>query len=67
VNVVRTRLSTSGIADIAEKLDAGERLSFEERVRLFHCPDLQLVGSLANRERETPPGAPTYSNFNIRL
>ena len=46
------RLASAGIADIAAKLDTGERLSFEDGVRLFGCPDLQLVGALANRERE---------------
>src|SRR5690349_15805556 len=60
-------LRTSGLADIAEKLEAGVRLSFEDGVRLFRCPDLQLIGSLANRERERRHGGRTYYNFNIRL
>jgi aminodeoxyfutalosine synthase len=60
-------LRTSGLADIADKLDAGVRLSFEDGVRLFACPDLQLVGALANREREKRHGARTFYNFNIRL
>src|SRR5687768_4706358 len=64
---VQTRLAAANIADIAEKLEAGERLSFEDGVRLFKCPDLLLVGSLANREREKRHGARTYYNFNIRL
>ena len=40
------------IADIAEKLESGERLSLEDGVRLFEHPDLLEVGSLANRQRE---------------
>ena len=62
-----TRIHTAGLADIAEKLAAGQRLSFEEGVRLFECPDLLAVGGLANRERERRHGKLTYYNFNIRL
>lgn len=62
-----TRTHTAGIADIAEKLEAGQRLSFEDGVRLFECPDLLAVGGLANRERERRHGKLTYYNFNIRL
>ena len=61
------RLASAGIADIAAKLDTGERLSFEDGVRLFNCPDTLALGWLANREREKRHGARTYYNFNIRL
>jgi len=64
---VRARVTAAGIGDIADKLDAGVRLSFEEGVRLFDCPDLLALGWLANREREKRHGARTYYNFNIRL
>ena len=64
---MNSRLATAGIADIADKLDAGTRLSFEDGVRLFECPDLLAVGRLANREREARYGGRTYYNFNIRL
>jgi aminodeoxyfutalosine synthase len=61
------RVAAAGLADIADKLEAGERLSFEDGVRLFECPDLLALGWLANREREKRHGARTYYNFNIRL
>src|SRR5687767_6738023 len=61
------RIERAGLADIAERADAGERLSFDDGVRLFTCPDLLALGSLANRERERRHGARTYYNFNIRL
>ena len=61
------RVAAAGIGDIADKLDAGVRLSFEDGVRLFECPDLLAVGWLANRERERRHGGRTYYNFNIRL
>ena len=55
------------MADIDDKLEAGERLSFDDGVRLFECHDLLAVGSLANREREKRHGARTYFNYNLRL
>src|SRR6187431_2938365 len=64
---MQTRLSSLGLTDIAEKLDAGTRLSLDDGVRLFACPDLHAVGWLANRERERRHGGTTYYNFNLRL
>jgi aminodeoxyfutalosine synthase len=65
--VQSSRLAASGLADISEKLETGERLSLEDGVRLFDAPDLLTVGWLANRERERRHGARTYYNYNIRL
>ena len=64
---MRHRLNQARLGDIVDKLDAGERLSFEDGVRLFEGPDLLALGWLANREREKRHGARTYYNFNIRL
>ena len=64
---MRQRLSAAGLGEIADKLHAGERLSFDDGVRLFDCPDLLAVGWLANREREKKHAGRTYYNFNIRL
>ena len=64
---MRSRLAAAGLADIADKLDARERLSLDDGVRLFAAPDLHAVGWLANRERERRHGALTYYNFNLRL
>ena len=61
------RLNAAGLGGIADKLDAGERLTFDDGVRLFDCPDLLALGWLANREREKRHDARTYYNFNIRL
>jgi len=66
-SIVNTRIHAAGLAEIAEKLQAGVRLSFEDGLRLFECPDLLALGFLANRERERRHGARTYYNFNIRL
>jgi len=64
---MRARLTTAGLTDIADKLDAGVRLDLDDGVRLFETPDLLAVGWLANREREKRHGARTFYNHNIRL
>jgi len=64
---VKSRLGAAGLGSIDDKLRAGERLSFEDGVRLFDCPDLLAVGWLANRAREERHGARTYFNYNLRL
>ena len=62
-----SRIRSAGLADIDDRLLAGERLEFADGVRLFECPDLLAVGTLANREREKRHGARTYFNYNLRL
>jgi len=64
---VLDRIHAAGLDDIAAKAATGTRLSFEDGVRLFDCPDTLALGWLANRERERRHGARTYYNFNIRL
>src|SRR6187431_1049168 len=64
---VQSRLKAAGLADIDDKLQTGERLTFDDGVRLFNAPDLLAVGWLANREREKRHGAKTYFNYNLRL
>src|SRR5436189_515554 len=64
---MRQRLAALGLDQLTEKLDTGTRLSFEDGVRLFRCPDTLAVGWLANREREKKHAGRTYYNFNIRL
>jgi len=61
------RLATGGLQEVAIKLDAGTRLSLDDGVRLFECPDLFAVGWLANRERERRHGDDTFFNHNLRL
>jgi aminodeoxyfutalosine synthase len=64
---MQSRLKTANLLDIDTKLQAGERLSLEDGVRLFTCGDLLAVGWLANREREKRHAARTYFNYNLRL
>src|SRR5688572_19828251 len=64
---MQSRLAAAGLADIADKLDAGVRLELADGVRLFDAPDLLAVGWLANRERERRHEGRTYFNHNIRI
>jgi aminodeoxyfutalosine synthase len=54
-------------SNVAAKIDAGERLTFEDGVVLFHHPDIHEIGRLANAVRERRHGATTYYNYNLRL
>jgi aminodeoxyfutalosine synthase len=60
-------LKQAGLSDVADKLDAGERLTLADGVRLFDSPDLLTLGWLANREREKRHGDRAYYNYNIRI
>jgi aminodeoxyfutalosine synthase len=64
---MKSRLQAAGLAEIDDKLCAGERLTLADGIRLFDAPDLLAVGWLANREREKRHGARTYFNYNLRL
>ena len=64
---MHSRLASAGLTDIAEKLEAGKRLTLDDGVTLFDSPDLLAVGWLANREREKRHAARTYYNYNIRI
>jgi aminodeoxyfutalosine synthase len=64
---MRSRLRALGLAGIDGRLEAGERLTYEDGVTLFDCPDLHALGWLANRERERRHSGRTYYNVNLRL
>jgi aminodeoxyfutalosine synthase len=52
-------LERAGLAEVAEKVAAGERLSYADGVRLYEA-DLTAVGTLANQVRERRHGDLTY-------
>jgi aminodeoxyfutalosine synthase len=64
---MQSRLVNAGLATIAEKVEAKQRLSFDDGVTLFQSKDLFALGWMANRERERRHGARTYFNHNLRL
>jgi aminodeoxyfutalosine synthase len=53
--------------NLRAKIEAGERLSFDDGVALFREPDLMALGALANRARERRHGDRTYFNVNMHL
>lgn len=53
--------------DIAEKVIESERLSAEDGQRLFECPDLPLVGLLADIVRRRKVGEKAFFNRNLRI
>ena len=53
-----------GLADIRAKVAAGERLSFEDGVRLFNCPEPLAVGALAHQVRTRLHGDKAYYVLN---
>lgn len=63
----RQRVSDRTLMPIVEKVERGERLSFEDGVALFRSPDLLTVGALANRVREARNGNLAYFNVNRHI
>lgn len=58
---------TNRLAEISQKVHAGERLSFDEGVFLDQHADLHTLGELANVVRERKNGNVTYYNVNEHL
>ena len=54
------RIVGTDLLDIFRKVDSGERLSFEDGVRLCRTPNLTGVGYLANIVRERRHGSKTF-------
>jgi aminodeoxyfutalosine synthase len=65
--MLRAGLMSAGLMTIGEKVQAGERLTPEEGLRLFHEPQVALVGALANFDRERRHGALTFFNRNQHI
>jgi aminodeoxyfutalosine synthase len=57
----------AGLSDIYAKVHAGERLTFQDGVRLFRSKDLMAVGGLANWVRERRHGTVAYFVRNMHL
>ncbi|TBV81121.1 MAG: aminofutalosine synthase MqnE [Desulfobulbaceae bacterium] len=60
-------LSQAKLSKIALKVRNDERLSAEDGIRLYRCPDLLLVGYLANIVRERKNGDRTFFIYNQHL
>lgn len=55
------------LAGIAEKVERGERLSFEDGLRLYTTPNLLALGMLADRVRQRKNGDRAYFIVNTHL
>ena len=60
-------LTDQTLKPVADKVLAGERLSFDDGVQLYRSPDLLAVGWLANYIREKKHGNITYYNVNRHI
>ena len=61
------QIEDAALAPITEKVLAGERLSFQEGVALYHSPDLLALGYLAHYVRVRMHGMRTYFNVNRHI
>src|SRR2546422_11218614 len=55
------------LVPIREKVEAGERLTFEDGAALYRTSDILAVGYLANLVRERLHGDVTYFNVNRHI
>src|SRR6185369_6565897 len=55
------------LTEVGARLDAGERLGFDDGVKLIRERNLPALGMLANRVRERMHGDRTYFNVNMHL
>jgi aminodeoxyfutalosine synthase len=61
------KILDSALEPIAEKVQAGQRLSFDEGMTLYHTHDLNTLSRLANLVRERKNGDKTYFVHSMRL
>jgi aminodeoxyfutalosine synthase len=64
---LNTRILSSELGDIGQKVFAGVRLDKDDGVRLYDSPDLLMVGALANVVRERLHGKNAYFNVNRHI
>ena len=60
-------IEQAGLGDILVKVKDGQRLSREDGIKLYECPDLLAVGYLANLVRERKNGNKAYFIYNQHL
>jgi aminodeoxyfutalosine synthase len=59
--------SDARLSAIAAKVEAGERLGFDDGVALYRSPDVLAVGWMANAVRERMHGDTAYFNVNRHI
>ena len=58
--ILERQIERAGLADMHAKVLDGQRLSADDGLRLYECPDLPALGYLANLVREARHGDLTY-------
>ncbi|MBS1876358.1 MAG: aminofutalosine synthase MqnE [Acidobacteria bacterium] len=64
---MQLHIEDSRLKAVLEKVEAGQRLSFDDGLLLYSTPDLLAVGYMANLVRERLHGARTYFNVNRHI
>lgn len=59
--------SAGSLEDIAQKVRNGERLSFEDGVRLFRTTDILVIGRMAQEMRERMHGRRAFHAANLHI
>jgi len=68
VSRITERLAeAAGLRDIHDRVLAGERLSFDDGVRMFESRELMAIGAMANIVRERKNGNAAYFVRNMHL
>ncbi len=62
-----SRSDYGALTDIYDKVQAGERLNFEDGVRLYRTNDLTLLGSLAQTVRARLNGRRVFYSVNLHM
>lgn len=64
---MNTSFEFGSLSDIHEKIDSGERLSFEDGVRLYQTNDLATLGMMAQVVRRRLNGNRVFYSVNLHL
>ena len=64
---MQVHIEDPSLVPIRRKVEAGERLSFDDGVALYRTADILALGYLANFVRERLHGDTTYFNVNRHI
>ena len=65
--VIEQLAVAADLADVFRKVEAGERLSYDDGVRMFRSRELMAVGAMANLVRDRKNGDDAYFVRNMHL
>ena len=65
--VIEQLVHAAGLGDIYDKVQADERLSYDDGVRMFRSRELMAIGAMANLVRERKNGNDAYFVRNMHL